>query len=124
MDHRAFARRSITSIIFKAKATARVGGSSPVVTSEESRRFQPRQLRLEIEPQLHALVFRQAAGHLGENCAIERRAMVVPRHRLRRAHLRQNRVQFGANLLRVGISRGRLALLGVVIVPEQVALAG
>jgi hypothetical protein len=35
MDDRAFARRSVTSIAFAARATTRAGGSNPVVTRQE-----------------------------------------------------------------------------------------
>jgi hypothetical protein len=86
--------------------------------------FEPGQLGLKVEPQLRAFFFRQATGHLRKDGAIERRAVGVPGHRFGSAHLRQNCVEFRANLVEIGIPGGRLALLGSVVVPKQVALAG
>src|SRR5258708_40129133 len=76
-----------------------------------SRRFQPRQLRLEIETQLRALILRQAAGHLREDGAIERSAFRVPRHRLRRPRLSQNLVQLLADLVGIGMVDRRLEIV-------------
>ncbi len=92
-----------------------------------SRGFQPRQFRLEFEAQLRALLFRQPIGHLRKDGAIERRALRVPRHLLRRPCLGQNLVQVGADLVGIGTIDGRRLILEQIIlfvVAEKVALAG
>src|SRR5262249_5802571 len=87
-----------------------------------SRRLEPRQFGREFKLQLRGFLLGQAAGHLREDGLVERRAVVVPRHRFRPAHLRKNGVQVGAHLLGIGIPGGRLALLGIVAAAEEVAL--
>jgi hypothetical protein len=59
-------------------------------------------VRLELEAQLRALLFRQKIRHLREDGAVERNGGRLPRHCVGRAHLTENLVQPRAHLFGIG----------------------
>jgi hypothetical protein len=67
-----------------------------------SRRFQPRHLGIELEPQLGGFLLGQPAGHVRKDGSVKQHLVRIPRELFRRAGFGQNLVQPGADLVGIG----------------------